>query len=124
MKINIQARGFERADSLREHTKRHLRFALGWADDHLDQILVRLSNQSSPHILSKNKRCLIQISFSSTQAQDVIIEDIETNIYVAIDRAADRASRLVAHQLERLHNHHHGPSPAAGLGNTSTPSLH
>lgn len=30
MKINVRARGFELADSLREHTKWHLRFAFGW----------------------------------------------------------------------------------------------
>ncbi len=30
MKINVRERSFELADSLREHTKWHLRFALGW----------------------------------------------------------------------------------------------
>ncbi|QQS54963.1 MAG: HPF/RaiA family ribosome-associated protein [Candidatus Competibacteraceae bacterium] len=121
MKINIQARGFELADSLREHAERHLRFALGWADDHLRQVSVRLSSQSGPRA-SKNKRCLIQIDFPG--AQDVIIEDIEDDIYIAIDRAADRASRSVARQLERLRDHRHGPAPAVGADDTNTLPLH
>ena len=48
MQINIQARGFQLTDGLRIHTERRLRFALGWADDHLRQVSVRLSGQSGP----------------------------------------------------------------------------
>ena len=33
MKINIQARGFELTDSLRDQAERRLRYARGWADD-------------------------------------------------------------------------------------------
>ena len=121
MKINIQARGFKLTDSLREHTERHLRFALGWADDHLRQVSVRLSGQNGPRI-GKNKRCLIQIDFPGTQ--DMVIEDTEADIHVAIDRAADRASRSVALRLERMRDHRHSPSSTVGLDDTNTPSLH
>ena len=117
MKINIRARGFELTDRLREHTERHLRFALGWADDHLRQISIRLSSQSGPRV-GKNKRCLIQIDFPG--AQDIVIEDTEDDIYVAIDRAIDRAGRAVARQLERLRDHRHGPSLAVGAEDTNT----
>ena len=33
-----------------------------------------------------------------------MIEDTETDVYVAIDRAADRAGRSVARRLERQRN--------------------
>ena len=72
MRINIRAQGFELTDSLREHTERRLRYALSWADDHLRQVSVRLSSESSPR-RSKNLRCRIQIDFP--RAQDVVIED-------------------------------------------------
>jgi len=93
MKINVQARGFELTDGLRDQTERRLRYALSWADDHLRQVSVRLSSESGPR-RSKNLRCRIQIDFP--RAQDVVIEDTETDWRVAIDRAADRASRSVA----------------------------
>ena len=116
MQIHIQAQGFELTDDLREHTERHLRFALGWADDYLCQVSVRLSDESDPRG-SKDQRCWIQIGFPD--APSVVIEDIEADIRVAIDRAADRAGRSVARRLERLRDHRHrlptrvGPDDAA-----------
>ncbi|MFZ1641911.1 MAG: HPF/RaiA family ribosome-associated protein [Candidatus Contendobacter sp.] len=113
MKINIQARGFELTDGLRNQAERRLRYALGWADDHLRQVSVRLSSENGPR-RGKNLRCRIQIDFP--RAQDVVIEDTETDWSVAIDRAADRASRSVALLLERQHDHRHGPLPLATPG--------
>ena len=95
MKINIQTRGFELTDRLREHTERHLRYTLGWADEHLRQVSVRLYGQSGPR-RGKDNRCRIQLDLPGVQ--DLVIEDIETDLYVAIDRATDRAS----HSLARL----------------------
>ena len=119
MKISIQARGFEMTDSLRERAERCLRFALGWADDHLRQVTVRLYGQNGPR--GKDKRCRIQIEFSG--AQDVVIEDIQTDLHVAITRAADRAARSVALLLERQRDHRHGPLPPATPGQVSRPVL-
>ena len=118
MKINIQARGFELTDGLRDQAERRLRYALSWADDHLRQVSVRLSNENGPR-RGKNLRCRIQIAFP--RAQDVVIEDTETDWSVAIDRAADRASRSVALLLERQRDHRHGPLPPATPGQVSRP---
>ncbi|MDQ5909833.1 MAG: hypothetical protein QG599_1928 [Pseudomonadota bacterium] len=96
MKINIQARGFELTDRLREHTERHLRHTLGWADDHLRQVSVRLYGQSGPR-RGKDTRCRIQIDLPGVQ--DLVIEDIQTDLYVAIDRAANRVCHLLARLL-------------------------
>jgi ribosome-associated translation inhibitor RaiA len=108
MKMNIQAQGFELTDDLREHTERHLRFALGWADDYLRQVSVRLSDESDPRG-SKDQRCWIQIGFPD--APSVVIEDVEADIRVAIERAADRAGRSVTHRLERLRDRRHTLPP-------------
>ena len=122
MKINIQARGFELTDRLREHTERHLRYTLGWADNHLRQVSVRLYGQSGPH-RGKDNRCRIQIDLPGVQ--DLVIEDIETDLYVAIDRATDRACHSLALLLmERQRDHHHGPLSQAKPDNKVTLSLH
>ena len=102
MRINIRAQGFELTDSLRDQTERRLRYALSWADDHLRQVSVRLYSESGPR-RGKNLRCRIQIDFP--RAQDVVIEDTETDWSFAIERAADRASRSVALLLERQRDH-------------------
>ena len=103
MNIHIQARGFALTDSLREHAERRLRFALGWADDHLRQVSVRLSDENGPRG-GEDKRCRIQIAFSGTPG--MVIDDTEADLYVAIDRAADRAGRSVARRLERQRDYH------------------
>lgn len=120
MRINIRAQGFELTDSLRERTEQRLRFALGWADDRLRQISVRLSDENGPRG-GKDKCCRIQITFPG--APSVVIEDTETDLYVAIARAADRAARSVAHLLERQHDHRHGPLLTPPPADSATLSL-
>ena len=119
MNIHIQARGFALTDSLREHVERRLRFALGWADDRLRQVSVRLSDENGPRG-GEDKRCRIQIAFSG--APGMVIDDTEADLYVAIDRAADRAGRSVARRLERQRDGRQGPLPA--VADSVTLSLH
>lgn len=104
MRIDIQANDFELTDALREHTERRLQFALSWAGNDVRKIVVRLSDINGPRG-GKDKRCAIQIPMP--RAQDVLIEDTESDMYVAIDRAVDRAERTLARKLERLHEHRH-----------------
>lgn len=103
MRITIQARGFDLTEGLREHTERRLRFALSWSNSDVCTINVCLSDVNKPRGGS-DKRCRIRLKLVG--AQDVVIED-ESDLYVAIERAADRTERTVAHRLERLREHHH-----------------
>ncbi|MDS4022913.1 MAG: HPF/RaiA family ribosome-associated protein [Candidatus Competibacter sp.] len=119
MNIHIQARGFALTDSLREHVERRLRFALGWADDRLRQVSVRLWDENGPRG-GEDKRCRIQITFPG--APSIVIDDTEADLYVAIDRAADRAGRSVARRLERQRDGRQGPLPA--VADSATLSLH
>ncbi len=104
MRIDIQTNGFELTDGLREHTERRLQYALSWASDDLRKVVVRLSDINGPRG-GNDKRCHIQIPFSS--GSDVVIEDTESDLYVAIDRAADRTERAVARRMERMREHRH-----------------
>ena len=104
MRIDIQANGFELTDALRQHTERRLQFAFSWAGNDVRKIVVRLSDINGPRG-GKDKRCAIHIPMS--RALDILIEDTESDLYVAIDRAVDRAERTLARKLERLHEHRH-----------------
>ena len=103
MRMNIQARGFDLTEGLREHTERRLQFALSWASQDVRAISVRLFDVNGPRG-GEDKRCRIQVVFRGTQ--EVVIEDTEADLYVAIERAAERAERAVGHRLERLREHH------------------
>ncbi len=98
MLIDIQARGFQLTDALRNHIERRLGFALSSRDDHIQRVLVWLSDINGPRG-GADKWCHIQVVF--TQFSDVMIKDTETDLYTAIDRAADRVGRTVARRLAR-----------------------
>ena len=105
MRIDIHTNGFELTDGLREHTVRRLQFALSWASYDVRKVIVRLSDINGPRG-GNDKRCSIQIPLPRTA--DIVIEDTEADLYVAIDRAVDRAERSVARRLERQREHPHG----------------
>lgn len=104
MRIDIQASGFKLTDGLREHTERRLQFALSWAVYDVRKVVVRLSDINGPRG-GNDKRCYIQVPLP--HKPDVVIEDTESDLYVAIDRAVDRAERSVARRLERLRRYRH-----------------
>jgi putative sigma-54 modulation protein len=102
MIISIQARGFELTEGLRTHTERRIRFALGWARFEIQAVSVRLSDINGPRG-GKDKRCLIRIPLAS--GQEVVVEDLDDDLYVAIDRAAVRCERSLVRRLSRAREH-------------------
>lgn len=98
MQIEIQARNFPVTPALRSHILRRLNFALSARYQQIHHVLVRLSDINGPRG-GKDKCCLIQVTLP--QLSDIVIEDIETDLYVAIDRAAARTSRTVTRKLGR-----------------------
>jgi len=98
MQIDIQARNFSLTDALRNHAERRLRFALTRCDDHIQRVVMRLSGINGPRS-GANKRCHLQVVLAGLP--DEVVEDIEADLYVAIDRAADRAGRTVVRKIDR-----------------------
>jgi ribosome-associated translation inhibitor RaiA len=99
MQIEIQALNFSLTEALRMHIERRLGFALATRYEHIKRILVRLSDINGPRG-GTDKCCQLQLVIPG-QA-DVVIEDTESNLYVAIDRAASRASRTMTRRLGRF----------------------
>ncbi len=104
MQIDVQARDFSLTEALRSHIDRRLGFALSNRDDHIQHIIVRLSDINGPRGGS-DKRCHIQVVLPGLR--DVVIEDTESDLYFAIDRAADRAGRTVSRRIARQQNNRH-----------------
>ena len=90
MQIDIQARNFLLTDALRNHTKRRLGCALSARDDHIQRVIVRLSDINGPRG-GADKCCHIQVAIP--HLPDVVIEDTEANLYAAIDRTAHTVGR-------------------------------
>jgi len=102
MRIDIRSLDFPLTRDLRKYAERRLRFALARAGDRIRVVQVRFSDVNGPRG-GIDKRCRIQVSLNGPAL--VVIEDIEPGLYLAIDRAADRAGRSVACRLARSREH-------------------
>lgn len=98
MNIEILARDFKLTDALRAYVERRLNFTFSGRFEQIKSIQVRLSDINGPRG-GIDKRCRIQITVP--RLKDIVVEDTESNLYMAIDRATDRAGRTVNRRLSR-----------------------
>ena len=101
MQIEIQANDFPLTDALLNHTERRLRFALTCCNDQIQHVTTILSDIKGRHG-GQDKCCHLRVVLAGLP--DVVVEDIEANLYLAIDRAASRAGRTVVRKIERHQN--------------------
>jgi ribosomal subunit interface protein len=103
MQTDIQSQGFSLTDGLHDYVVKRLAYGLSRGDEAITRIAVRLSDINGPYGLSNksgaDKRCLIEVRLKASPT--VVIEDIEADLYLAIDRAVERAGRALARQLAR-----------------------
>ena len=109
MRVTIQTSGFDMTDALRSYTEQRLASALGWARHHMHRLAVSLSDINGPRG-GVDKRCRIRVKLAGVP--EIIIEDVEADLYAAIDRAAERADRAVVRQVERARQFAHTRPPA------------
>ncbi len=103
MQFDIQARHLVLTNALREHIEKRLNFALSSCSDHIQRVVMRLSDINGPRG-GEDKLCKLQVVLNGLP--DVIVEDIQLDLYVAIDRAVDRAGRTTIRKIERQQNLH------------------
>ncbi len=106
MQMDIQSQGFPLTDGLRDYLMKRLAYGLNHGDEHITRVTVRLSDINGPRG-GADKRCLIEVRLKAAPA--VVIEDTEADLYVAIDRAAERAGRALARRLARQREFAPGP---------------
>lgn len=101
MKTDIRAHNFTLSPALRYHVNHRLAISLRRHRDRIARVSVRLADINGPRG-GIDKHCQIQITLF--HLPEVLIEDVEGDMYQAISRAVDRASRLVARRIERAHD--------------------
>ena len=98
MQIVIHALDFSLTDALRRHADRRLRSALTGYDDHIQRVEMRLSGYSGGRG-GVDKCCHMRVLLAGLP--DVVVEDVEPDLYVAISRAVHRAGRTIRRRLVR-----------------------
>ncbi len=96
MKTGIQCRGFPLTRAIAAHVKKRLDFLFNGGIKRLRRVDVMLSDLNGPRG-GIDKCCLIEVNVDGLRP--VIIEDVQSDLYRAIDRAAGRASRTIARRL-------------------------
>lgn len=109
MRIDIHSSKFALTDSLRSHIERRVQFALSWAYHKLPHIHLRLDDVNGPKG-GLDKVCRIQIPVAG--GKPVVIEETQTDMYTAIDRAIERAARTISRRLERSRTHRRDQYPS------------
>ncbi len=112
MNVKIQARGFELTEALQEYAQRRVDFALSWYRAEIQSLEIRLSDVNGPKG-GRDKRCAIQLRLRGEPS--LRVDDVETNMYAAIDRAVDRCKRTLARRVARLRDHSVARSSEARL---------
>lgn len=103
MHIDIQARDFSLTDALRDYAENRLRYTLTSTHSYIQKIVMRLSDINGPRG-GADKRCHIKVVL--TAYPDVVIEDVESDMYAAINRASHRAGRSVVRKINRMQTLH------------------
>lgn len=109
MQIQIHSDDFELTDGLRDHIVKRLAYSLNHGRDSVSRIVVRLSDVNGPRG-GIDKRCAIEVRLKGATA--ITIDDTQTDLYVAIDRAAERTGRNLDRRISRRHR-------ISAAGNTS-----
>jgi ribosomal subunit interface protein len=96
MQIAIQAHGFSLTDAIEKHVQDRLQFTFSRVAGRVRRVLVTLSDINGPRG-GIDKRCLIEVRLDGLSS--IVIQDIQKDLYTAIDRAAGRAARSVMRRL-------------------------
>ncbi len=98
MQIDIQTRELPLTEALRSHIERRLSFSLSGCGDRIQRVVVRLLDINGPRG-GVGQHCQLQVVLLGLS--DIIIEDTETDMRVAIDRACNRAGRTAVRRIKR-----------------------
>lgn len=98
MRLDIRGRHLTLTPALLDRVTRRLRFALGRFDRSVGRVAVRLGDDNGPRG-GVDKSCRVQLRAAG---RPIVIEELDPDMYVAIDHAAERVGRAVERALARL----------------------
>lgn len=98
MQIDIQSRGFELTESLRDFTAKRLAYSLSHGTTRIKRVVVRLSDINGPKG-GDDKRCHLELRLSGLP--EIVIEETQSDLYAAVSRATERAGRTLARRIDQ-----------------------
>ena len=98
MRIHIHSKDIDLTESLRKHIAKRLAYSLNHGGDMISRVVVRLADVNGPRG-GIDKICGIEVRLKGASA--IAIDDTQSDLYVAIDRAAERTGRTLDRWIAR-----------------------
>ena len=98
MQLDVRRQGIDIDETSRVRLARRVEFALGRLGRHVSRVWVHLADDHGPRGGS-DMRCRVLVRLQ--HLPDVVIEDRDSDLNVAIDRAVNRAGLTVRRELSR-----------------------
>ena len=98
MHVDFRGLHIDRAESLRVHAERRVESAVSRFSDRILTVHVRLTELNGPRG-GVDKLCRVQVH---GRGLDLVVEDMDADPYIAIDRATHRLGRSVRRAVDRV----------------------
>lgn len=98
MKIHVRSKQVTIDDDVRDYIERRFQLGLGRYSSRIFRVSVQIIDMNGPRG-GADKACRVEVKFRSFGG--VFVENTDSNLYSAVDRAADKAGRAVARVISR-----------------------
>ena len=98
MRVAFRTRSFDLTEGLRAHAERSIKNALGRLDRRIDTVAVRLGDLNGPRG-GVDKFCRLDAHL--VRGDRLHVEEVDRDLYAAIDRAADRLANTATRANSR-----------------------
>lgn len=98
MWLTIHLQSLDIDNVVREHVERRLSFALSRLEDQIEHVTVHLIDENGPRG-GRDKRCRVVVEV--LRRNRVVVEDTDSDLKAAINRAANRVRLTVRRKVDR-----------------------
>lgn len=98
MEVDIRIKDIDLADAVRTYAARRIRFALGRFASRIGKVVVRISDTNGERG-GVDKCC--HIGAEVLPAGKMVLQQIDADLFTAIDRATERAGQALRRNIQR-----------------------
>ncbi len=98
MEVEVRIHSTDVTDAIRAYATRRVRFALGRFGSRVPRVVVRLSDTNGTRG-GVDQRC--QISADVVPSGKVVLEQVDADLFTAIDRASDRVGQALSREIRK-----------------------
>lgn len=99
MQVEVRFHGTDLADAVRNYAARRIYFALGRFAPRVGRVQVRLSDVNGTR--GGIDQCC-HISAEKSPSGKVVVEQVDADLFAAIDRASERLGQVFKREIQRL----------------------